>query len=107
MTRRVELAIKIVFFIYVSACLFCSPIDTAIMIVPLILLCGHSLFTAPKAICVVSENKEIALSIMGNIAKELDIKEIYIFHAESVDEVEGLAVYNKDEDALYELVDDD
>ena len=103
MTKKIDLIVRIVFFVYSAACLILSPMLTAIMIVPLVLLSAHSLTIIPKAICVVSKDKDVALSVMGTVAKELEVKEIYVFHAESKQEVEGLAIYDDESGMLYEM----
>lgn len=76
---------------------------TAIMITPLILLSGHALLMTPKAICLISKNKDTALDIMGQVAKSLDVDEVHVYVAHGEDEILPFGIYDEETDTYYEF----
>lgn len=103
----IETGLKGLFIAYALVCLTVTELWYAVMIVPLVILSYGFVTVAPKGICIVSKDRETALSVMGNVARRLDIEEIYIYEASSEEDICNLGVYEEETGLLYEFDEED
>lgn len=105
--KLIEIVLKWLFIVYAITCLTVTELWYSVMIVPLVILSYGFITVSPKGICIISKERETALSVMGHVARRLDIEEIYIYEASSEDDISNLGVYDEDTDLLYEFEDEE
>ena len=105
---KFPMAVKLVFTAYTIAVLVLLELMTAVMVVPLIILSAHALYSRPKALCIIGSHKNVCLKAATFAAEQLEVAEIHIFEAtRREDVVNPVAMYDSDEEMFYELEDDD
>ena len=105
---RFPMTIKLIFTAYIVAVLLLLELMTAVMVVPLVILSAHALYSRPKALCIIGSHKNVCLKAATFAADHLDVAEIHIFEAtREEDMVNRVAMYDGDEQMFYELVDED
>lgn len=105
--KIIDIAIKTGYLLYASVCLIATELWFAVMITPLVILGYLSITMLPKAVCVISHDRDLALAIMKNIAERLRVSEIHVYQARSSTDFKGLAIYDEETDEFYEFEDDD
>lgn len=103
----IDIALKTGYVLYVSVCLLTTELWYAVMITPLVILGYYSLIVIPKAVCVISHDRDLALAIMKNIAERLNVSEIHVYQARSESDIKGLAIYDEETDAFYDFDEDE
>lgn len=107
LNRIFDIAIKTGYVLYASVCLIATELWFAVMITPLVILGYYSLTVIPKAVCVISHDRDLALAIMRNIAERLNVSEIHVYQARSETDIKGLAIYDEETDEFYEFEEED
>ncbi len=103
----IETGVKWLFIAYAIACLTVTELWYSVMIVPLVILSYGFITVAPKGICIISNKRDTALSVIGHVARRLDIEAIYIYEASTEEDISYVGVYEEETDLLYEFEEED
>ena len=79
---------KVLFLAYSCACLWYTSLVTAVLVFPLILLSNMWLFyqDPPKAICMISNDKDRCLTVMGEVAENLGAERVFVYEDKGEDQ---------------------
>lgn len=95
---------RVLYYLYVAACLWFADFVSALLIAPALVLVVFMANRTPRGVCIVSKDRELALSIMGEVAERLEIKEVHVYEAKDDDNLEGLGIFA--DDSWYEMEDE-
>ena len=86
--------LKALFVIYVIVCILCTSLITAFLIAPLAIWSNMYLFyeTMPKALCMVSNDRDRCVAVMEEIAEELELKQIIIYEEVELNKFEHVGI---------------